>query len=340
MKKMVILLLFIALSGMAQETTHTVKEGDTLWDIAHFYYQNAFLWPYIWRANLTKIQDPHWIYPDQVFVIPPSPEATAAAPETTVTPPPSYVPTAPPPAPVKKTAEIISVVKSEEHIFSEPFLHRAGFIVTEDLPLWGKIIGTEPAPERSITTYDRIYIDRRSDVKPGDILTIYRKGKDYDSPKTGKFLGKQIIILGKAEVQEVGEDGARCKVITSYDVIKIGDLVQPYEPMVSPSNVALVDASRELIAYIVDLIDFSKFVTNPHIYVVLDQGEEAQVAVGDIFNVYQERIIDGKKMPDFNIGKVQIMSVFQYASIGLLTWTRETGTIKRGEACRLAQEAR
>lgn len=345
MKKLVVMLMLIALIGVAQEntpkeTTHTVKVDDTLWDIAHFYYQNAFLWPYIWRANLTKIQDPHWIYPDQVFVIPPSPEATTTVPETTgfVTPSPVYVP--PTPAPVKKTAEVISVVKGEEHIFSEPFLHRAGFIVTEELPLWGKISGTEPAAEKSITTFDRIYIDRTEDVKVGDILTIYRPGKDYDSPKTGKFLGKEIIILGKAEVQELGEQGARCKVVNSYDVIKVGDLVRPYEPVASPERVTLVDASRELIAYVVDLRDIATQVTSAHIYVVLDQGEEAEVAVGDVFNVYQEREIDGKKMPDFTIGTVQVMSVFQNASIGLLTWKRETGTIKRGESCRLVQEAR
>jgi len=346
MKKLVVMLMLIALIGVAQETvpqetTHTVKIDDTLWDIAHFYYQNAFLWPYIWRANLTKIQDPHWIYPDQVFVIPPSPEATAIAPETTgmvVTPPPVYVP--PAPAPVKKSAEVISVVKGEEHIFSEPSLHRAGFIVTEDLPLWGKITGTEPEHEKTITTFDRVYIDRTEDVKVGDILTIYRKGKDYDSPKTGKFLGKEIIILGKAEVQELGEEGARCKVINSYDVIKVDDLVRPYELMVAPSNVTLVDASRELLAYIVDLRDIGKEVTNSNIYVVLDQGEEAQVAVGDVFNVYEERDISGKKMPDFTIGTVQVLSVFQNASIGLLTWKRETGLLKRGESCRLVQEAR
>jgi len=37
---------------------------------------------------------------------------------------------------------------------------------------------------------------------------------------------------------------------------------------------------------------------------------------------------------------VQVLSVFQNASIGLLTWKRETGLLKRGESCRLVQEAR
>lgn len=52
--------------------THTVRKGDTLWDIARRYYgPNAGpSWPRIFDANRSKIKDPHWIYPGQNFVIP------------------------------------------------------------------------------------------------------------------------------------------------------------------------------------------------------------------------------------------------------------------------------
>ncbi len=338
MNKLVILLVFV--SVFAQETTHMVKEGDTLWDIAGFYYQNPFLWPFIWRANLTTIADPHWIYPDQVFVIPPSPEEriSEVPPEEPV-----YIPeevTTVPPA-EEPAAEVISVVEPEERIFSEELLHRAGFIVTEDMPYWGKITGTEPRGEKYITSHKIIYIDRVEGIKVDDKVTIYRMGKTITHPKTGKRIGKEVIVLGKAMVEAVGEEGSRCKVMASYDIIKNADLVTPYEPLLAPENVELIPATRKVEGYVLDVkVSPAEKITLPHDFAYIDQGEEAGIAVGDVFDVYEERNVGGKKMPDFTIAKIQVISVFNQASTGLVLAEREPITIKRGHRCRLTSEAR
>ena len=49
---------------------HTVKKGDTLWDISKKYYGKPELWTKLYKANKSNIKNPHWIYPGQKFVIP------------------------------------------------------------------------------------------------------------------------------------------------------------------------------------------------------------------------------------------------------------------------------
>lgn len=79
-----------ALAAAQGETrTHTVKKGDTLWDLAQQYLGDPFKWPEIYRRNQSTIQDPNLIYPDQVIIIsgdvvatPGTPPDTAAAPVT------------------------------------------------------------------------------------------------------------------------------------------------------------------------------------------------------------------------------------------------------------------
>ncbi len=342
MKKIFLLLLLLPLL-FAQERVHVVKKGDTLWDIAGFYYQNPFLWPYIWRANLEKISDPHWIYPDQEFVIPPSPEAMPSE----LPPPPEEeylyeeetIPTeeAPPPEPEEIESTEVSSVKPELSIFTEPFIHRAGMILEEEWADWGRIISSAPKGERHLTTYKDVYINRgEGDVKVGDILTVYRPGPDIFHPKTGSYLGKVIRVLGKLEVTAVERDRSKAKVVTSYEIIHPGDRLIPYEEIIIPTSIELVKTDRLLEGYIVHLLS-KDYLTAPHSIAYIDLGSLDGISCGDVFKIFRPK---GKDLPEEIVGELQVLSTRSNTATTYFRWTRTAERFHRGDRIRLYMETR
>ena len=76
MKKTIPLLLALSIfclpvlpiRAQDEEVVHTVKKGDTLWDISNKYMKTPWNWPLIWSNN-EAITNPHLIYPGDKVII-------------------------------------------------------------------------------------------------------------------------------------------------------------------------------------------------------------------------------------------------------------------------------
>jgi hypothetical protein len=327
--------------------THLVKEGDTLWDIAGFYYQNPFLWPIIWNANLDKVTDPHWIYPEQVLIIPPAPESTLAGDTVPIVPAETMVvaiqETLPPettyyaPTPTKDEIEV-SFVAPERKVFTEELVHRVGYLTTEDIIGAGTILKSEPERPR-ITNFMKVYTDLVApDTKVDDVYTIYKIGDAVSDPENGNDLGKVVTVYGKLKIQEMAEGGSKGQVTVSHDIIEPGTPLMPYPKYEIPTNVTLKQTERLLEGQIAYVRSKDPLTMN-YTICYINRGTNDNVAIGDLFRVYEVREYGGRKLPDLVVGELAVVIAKPTSSSCVLTWRRLTHKVSAGDKIRLYMEA-
>lgn len=99
--------------------THTVRKGDTLWDLAQQYLGDPFRWPEIWRRNTETVKDPHWIYPDQVLIISGDVAVTPGTPADPAMPAPAVpaVPVAPADTAEPPAADTVAAAAEEQPVW-------------------------------------------------------------------------------------------------------------------------------------------------------------------------------------------------------------------------------
>ena len=283
---------------------YTVKEGDTLWDITQAILSDSFLWPKVWRNN-PYIQNPDLIYPGNVisFSALGGPEAPPAEVIQPIAPPGEEVqPIEAPPAP--EVAMVPPVEAPPPSVKPQPdlsLLVSLGFILTGQKPS-GTVVGS-PDDRELLGENEIAYILPGSEetLHTGDRLTLYRNVRKVYHPKTRKYLGDLIKILGVAVITQSEERVKTAKILDSYDYINKGDLVLPYEPseLVAPMTIEAEGArAGSLSGYIVEVKDDR--VSNAQMDIVyLDRGLKDGLQIGDRLVVVRE----GEKTPRFSVGK-------------------------------------
>lgn len=214
--------------------SHTVKRGDTLWDISKVFLRSPWRWPELWGMNLDQIRNPHLIYPGQVLVLEKSNGrarlrvANGGAPSGTVKLSPRVR---------SETLDNGAISSIPLHLIG-PFLNEAVVFNTNELEAAPRIVATQEGRvllSRGETAYVRGELNGVRDFR------LFREPRALIDPVTKEVLGFEGRYVGTAEYVRAGDkvtlaDG-KTEIVPSTFNIKtvrleagVGDRLAPTPP--------------------------------------------------------------------------------------------------------------
>lgn len=266
----------------AQQPTHVVQKGETLWSICEKHYGDPNLWPKLWQMN-PFITNPHLLTPGDVI--------------TLIEKEPAKKPEAPVVArPAEKKPE--KIIKPALGLDVAAMLNPAtiGFISTDQAPAWGKIQSAETV-RLILAKGDMVVVDfgQRKNVKTGDRFLVYQTSRPLTHPLTQEDFGYIVYPSATVVLKEpLKKQLFRAQIDYSYREVGVGDLVLPLQP-VAPC-IQPVSSEKKVTCCIVAARDEAQLIGNSSI-VYLDKGVKHGVQRGNVLEVMKvEKYLD----PDLN----------------------------------------
>jgi len=187
--------------------SHTVKPGDTLWDISGLFLKSAWRWPELWGMNREQIANPHLIYPGQILVLVKADgrarlqfgQAGGVGDTSGL-------------ATVKLTPQIRSSAMDSNAIASiplsliEPFLNEAVVFDSDELARAPRIVAT-PEGHVLLSRGDLAYArsDTEGELAQASDYRVFRSTRPLLDPTTREILGYEAPYLGSAELIRAGK---------------------------------------------------------------------------------------------------------------------------------------
>lgn len=211
---------------------HTVVTGDTLWDLAGKFYGDSFEWGRIAQANPPpSVNDPHWIYPGQVIVIPDM-EAREPLPEA-VSRPADPEPIAAPPQPRRPSASAKAPWESQglsENLppsLTPQFPSVARFKAPPGWSAHGTVLESKDGRQLLIAG-DRVEVRMTAPFAAGGRFGVFRESATQDIDREPK--SRYLIRIGSIELQDhLSGQAYRAIVLEAGDPIQAGDWVRREE---------------------------------------------------------------------------------------------------------------
>jgi LysM domain len=333
----------VALSELAPNApdSHTVKRGDTLWDISKIFLKSPWRWPELWGMNLDQIRNPHLIYPGQVLYLDKSNGRARLRVGQPVGTPGSTVKLKPR---VRSSGADGDAIAAIPFNLIEPFLNEAVIFSANDL---------EKAPRIVAAREGRVLIGRgdtayvRGDVATQRDFRIFREPRPLRDPSTKEILGYEATYVGAAEYVRPGEtrsgsDGKAEVIPATFTVSSIrleagiGDRLSPVPPN-EFSNYAPHAPQSPVAGQIVSVYGEALQAGQNQI-VALNRGSRDGMERGHVLALWRDgvSVIDPTdtskptiKLPDERHGNLFVFRVFERMSYALILSVKEP--VKSGD---------
>jgi len=331
--------------------SHTVREGDTLWDLARQYKGDPFLWPDIYRLNTSVVEDPHWIYPgevlqlsgaatvaavpaedtpappaaDSALVVDEAAESPAAGTEADPTPPTSYssltqVPSEPEqsePLFGRRTQSMRETMRAYTeqpyHPLRRSEFHSSGFLTENQKLPYGKVHGTVIPPQIRATPFN-------SNALPYTLVSVSApKGATY---QVGDSLLSVVIGREVRGYGEVIQPTGILQVVDTADGQYVASVVAVYATIRGGQSVLPLEPFGEQgNARAVPVSDGVRGkllggsgrqdLKAPQMVVFIDKGRGAGVAPGDLFEIRRRP----ERLDDGTVRVDEVMATVQVVHV-------------------------
>jgi len=182
--------------------SHTVKAGDTLWDISKLFLKSPWRWPELWGMNREQIRNPHLIYPGQVLLLVKidgrarlqlaqgvgggtAGDAVKLRPQMRIA-----------------ALDSNGIAAIPLHLI-QPFLTDAVVFETDQLAAAPRVVATQ---EGHVLLGKGDIAYARGDFGGATDFRVFRTARTLRDPATKEILGYEAPYVGTAELIRMGED--------------------------------------------------------------------------------------------------------------------------------------
>lgn len=303
---------------------HTVRTGDTLWDLSRTYLGDPFLWPEIYRLNTDVVEDPHWIYPGERLRIPGvGGEGLVAMTETA---PSRLGPTAfnmrsrggESTGRLSLVGRVPAPVIREGEYYAAPWVERSGGPRGA-----GRIVSSADLTEAAQSERERLQLHDRVLIVPprGETASAGTRFLAYELATELEGRGTVVVPTGIVLVENgtIRNEAIHARIIAGFDNMRVGQglirLDSVTLPTERPAPVELGGVDAKVVWLRGDNV-----LPSLHQYIVLDRSARDGIKQGDQFTLLRRprRRDDGVVMPTEPIAIAEVVRVTPFGSTAMI----------------------